>query len=120
MLSESSWVSIGTVILMALITAFMRFKQKSERADMIQEIDERVDKRATKIDMDFDELKKDTIEPLKEKVSKISTDQTITANSLQGIDKGLDEIKELIKEKDSKNTTNFNRIYEKLDTKQDK
>ena len=59
MLSESSWVSIGTVILMALITAFMRFKQKSERADMIQEIDERVDKRATKIDMDFDEYMKE-------------------------------------------------------------
>ena len=101
MLSESSWVNIGTIILMALITAVMRLKAKSDKADMKAEIDNRV-------------------KPLEAKVNVLTTDQIISQNNYIGISQSLNEIKDLIKEKDSKNTDNFNRIYEKLDTKQDK
>lgn len=60
------------------------------------------------------------MKPLEAKVIQLESNQTLLQSKMDTILDGLKDIKELIKEKDEKNTTNFIKIYDKLDTKQDK
>jgi len=86
---------------MAAFSYHMRLKAKADKSDMIEEIETR-------------------IQPTKDTVREIELSNMSTEKGLEGIDKSLEEIKELIKEKDKKNEKNFTKIYDKLDSKQDK
>ncbi len=60
------------------------------------------------------------MKPLEDKVVKLENNQNLLQSKMDTILDGLRDIKELIKEKDQKNTDNFKIIYDKLDKKQDK
>jgi len=60
------------------------------------------------------------MKPLEDKVIQLESNQTLLQSKMDTILDGLKDIKELIKEKDQKNTDNFKIIYNKLDQKADK
>jgi len=112
MLNEGSWVNIGTVVIMALIGAFLRFKQKSERADILKETDERLEKRVVILAME--------LSALKERQTNQDCQIAVMASNMKTILKSLEDIKDLIKEKDLRYSDNFKMLYDRLDNKKDK
>jgi len=130
-LSEGSWVSIGTVVIMALITAFMRFKAKADTADTMKTVDKKISsdlipviKKIDDHEKDFKEFKREEIEPLKADVASIKSEQSVMNSVLENITKTLDknheEMKELYREQNKQNRSQFKDIWKTVNTKEDR
>lgn len=112
-LAESSWVSICLVILPLGIGAFVRYKAKADKSelmiDVVKKIDEEIapiQKRMNKHDDDFKEFKRYEIEPMKkdinELITKLSVIDTKVDNTLTGIDRIEDSLKNVLGKLDQK------------------
>lgn len=130
-ISEGSVVSIGTVIVMAGITAFIRNKAKADNADTMTKVGTKIAedlkpviKKIDDHEKDFKEFKKEEIEPLKVDVTNIKNEQSVMNKVLENITKTLDrnheEMKELYKDQNKQNRSQFKDIWQTLSKKEDR
>lgn len=118
-ISEGSWVDIGLAVVALLIPCmgvFLRYKAKSDKADIMVDIEskiaeeiEPIEKRMDKHDTDFKEFKRDEIEPMKKDIHDLITKQSVIDTKVDNVLTGISEIKEL-----------FKTVFDKIDKKQDK
>ena len=123
-ISEGSWVSIGlgtmTILLVPAAAAFIRYKAKSDKAeikaDIMGDVDskfteelEPIVKRMDKHDTDFKDFKRDEIAPMKETLNELVTTTSVIQSQLGTVIAGQNKIERLME-----------KIFEKLDSKQDK
>jgi len=130
-ISEGSVVSIGTVIVMAGITAFIRNKAKADNADTMTKVGTKIAedlkpviKKIDDNEESFKEFKKEEIEPLKADVQNIKKEQSVMNKVLENITKTLDrnheEMKELYKDQNKQNRSQFKDIWQTLSKKEDR
>jgi len=130
-ISEGSVVSIGTVIVMAGITAFIRNKAKADNADTMTKVGTKIAedlkpviKKIDDNEESFKEFKKEEIEPLKADVQNIKNEQSVMNKVLENITKTLDrnheEMKELYREQSKQNRSQFKDIWKTVNSKEDR
>ncbi len=122
-ISEGSAVSIGTVIVMAGITAFIRNKAKADNADTMTKVSTRIVedlkpiiKRMDDHEQDFKEFKKQEIEPLKADMNALKCKTSVMDTKIDSILVGIDDIKKLFEKSDKQ----IENVWKVMQTKQDK
>ena len=122
-ISEGSIVSIGTVIVMAGITTFIRNKAKADNADTMTKVSTRIVedlkpiiKRMDDHEQDFKDFKRDEIEPLKADMNALKCKTGIMDTKIDSILTGIDDIKKLFEKSDKQ----IENVWKVMQTKQDK
>lgn len=118
-LAEASWVEIGIVAIPLLITAmviFLRYKAKSDKAEIMGEVESKIaeelgpiEKRMDKHDTDFKDFKRDEIAPMKETLNELVTTTSVIESQMKTMIKIQSKIESLI-----------GKLFDKLDSKADK
>jgi len=140
-MAEGSTVDLilgGLAFFIAAICLFLRLKAKSDKTDIMVEVDNKIAKenapiikRMDKTDEDFKIFKRDDIEPIKHDLNDVKRDRDVTQAILdtlvktiernhQESNKNHEELKEIMKERDRSYKENFLLLFKKLDSKVDK
>lgn len=122
-ISEGSAVSIGTVIVMAGITAFIRNKAKADSAETMTKVGTKIAedlkpviKKIDEHEQDFKDFKRDEIEPLKADMNALKCKTGIMDTKIDSILTGIDDIKKLFEKSDKQ----IENVWKVMQTKQDK
>ena len=115
-ITESNWVDIGLVCFHIFLGLFLTYKAKADKAEILIDVDNKIDKKVNPVenrmdnhDKDFKEFKRDEIEPMKTEIHELITKQTVIDVKIDGISEGITDIKKLI-----------GKVFDELNNKKDK
>jgi len=94
-LSEGSWVSIGVVLLMAVLTAFGRYKSKADKADTMDDVEVKIEKKLKPIYKKIESTDKE-VKEMNSKHEDLRNEQTAISTKLDFVILAVGEIKDLL------------------------